>query len=110
LPKYLSGEIKPEEQNHQEATFTQKFTTKDSEIDFNSLEKALEGDSKESENIDRKIRALNPEPGVWTIPNKSSFEYLPKGKRVKLLGSEIKDGKLVLNKIQVAGKNIKTIN
>ena len=45
--------------------------------------------------IDRKIRALNPEPGTWTILN---------GKRTKLLEAKVIDEKLKITKIQVEGK------
>ena len=34
LPKYLVGEIKPEEQNHAQATFTKILTRVDGKIDW----------------------------------------------------------------------------
>jgi len=52
-----------------------------------SLEKAIM--------IERKIRALNPEPGVFTFINE---------KRVKLLEAKISDGKIVITKTQIEGK------
>ncbi|MEX1014757.1 MAG: methionyl-tRNA formyltransferase [Candidatus Paceibacterota bacterium] len=107
LPNYLSGEIKPKEQNHKEATFTNKFSSKDVEIDFNNLKDALLGDKEKSIIIDKQIRALNPEPGTWVIPNDDSLEELPENKRVKIISSEIKEDKLILNKTQVAGKKPK---
>ncbi len=45
--------------------------------------------------IDRKIRALNPEPSVFTIID---------NQRIKLLEAEIQDNKLKLVKIQKNGK------
>jgi len=42
----------------------------------------------------RKILALNPEPGAWTVRD---------GKRVKLLEAEVKGGALTVKKIQVEG-------
>ncbi len=56
LPKWVSGEIKPEEQSHEEATFTKKFSWQDGKINWN----------KTAKEVDRQIRALNPEPGIWT--------------------------------------------
>ena len=56
LPKWINGKIKPKEQNHSEATYTKKFSWPDGKIDW----------SKSADEIDRQIRALNPEPGTWT--------------------------------------------
>ena len=96
IPKFLAGEIKPQAQDEREATFTKKFTTEDGRVDAHDLEAALTGeDRKKAVRIERKIRALNPEPGAWTIQN---------GKRVKLLFAEIENGKLKLKKIQTEGK------
>lgn len=86
LPKFLAGEITPAPQNETEATYTKKFTAEDAFVD-------LEKDAPET--IERKIRALNPEPGVWTYIN---------GKRTKLLDAEIQDKKLRLKIIQAGGK------
>ena len=44
------------EQNHEEATDTKKFSWPDGKIDW----------SKSAKDLDRQIRALNPEPGTWT--------------------------------------------
>lgn len=57
------------EQDHEQATYTKLLTLEDGKIDF-----AVES----AEKIDRKIRALNPEPGTWT---------LVKGKRLKILSA-----------------------
>lgn len=77
-------------QNESQATYTKKFATEDAFIKPEDLEKeqaALE--------IERKIRALNPEPGTFTFIN---------NKRVKILEAKIVEGKLKLTKIQVEGK------
>ncbi len=90
LPEYLSGKLKTAEQNHSKATFTKKFSTEDGRID-------LEKDSPEL--IFNKIRALNPDPGVFTFFKTKSGE-----KRVKLLEAKILEGKLELLKVQPEGK------
>jgi methionyl-tRNA formyltransferase len=100
LPKYLSGKIKPQEQDHLKATFTKKFSTEDGCVD-------LEKDSPEL--IFNKIRALNPDPGVFTFIQTKNGK-----KRVKLLEAKLnpthtdvygtKDGKLELLKVQPEGK------
>lgn len=95
LPKFLAGETRPQPQNEAEATYTKKFATNDAFVGEDDLKEATDGTSPEKTAIiERKIRALNPEPGVWTTKN---------GKRVKLLESEIQNGKLVLKKIQEEG-------
>jgi len=87
LPKYLKNEITPLTQDESQATYTKKFVTEDAHVD-------LEKDNPI--NIERKIRALNPEPGTWTIQN---------GKRMKILEAELTpENKLKLKKIQFEGK------
>lgn len=61
IPKYLNGEIKPREQDHSQATFTKMFERADGKIDWN----------KPAETIYNQIRALNPEPGTWTLLRQS---------------------------------------
>ncbi len=101
FPKFLAGEITPEPQDRSQATFTKKFTTDDGFVDPEDLKSAETGENPESVKIiDRKIRALNPEPGVWTLRQ-------AQGKRVKLLEARLESGKLVLTKIQVEGEKPK---
>ncbi len=112
LPKFLKGEVRPKEQDHAQATFTKKFTAEDGFIAEHDLERALHGEGTFATVIDRKIRALNPEPGVWTvwgdkISNLKS--QILSGKRVKLLEAEVRDEKLVLTKIQAEGKKPQSI-
>lgn len=56
IPKYIMGEIKPKEQNHNQATFTKLLTRGDGRIDW----------SYSVQDIYNQIRALNPNPGAWT--------------------------------------------
>jgi len=56
LPKWLREEIKPAPQNETEATYTKMVKRKDGEINLQQ---------ETAEEIDRKIRALNPEPGTY---------------------------------------------
>ena len=96
LPKFLNREIEPITQNESQATYTKKFITEDGRIDPEDLSAAQNGASLEKAiMIERKIRALNPEPGVFTFIN---------GKRVKLLEAKISEGKIVIIKTQIEGK------
>ncbi|OGY58899.1 MAG: hypothetical protein A3E61_01080 [Candidatus Colwellbacteria bacterium RIFCSPHIGHO2_12_FULL_43_12] len=96
MPGFSKGEIKPEIQNELEVTFTKKFTTEDGYVSVDNLKKALEGSNPELASlIDRKIKALNPEPGVYTMIE---------NKRTKLLSSAMDKTRLVLKDIQFEGK------
>ncbi len=92
LPKYINGEITPLPQDDLQAAYTKKIKTEDAFID-------LEKDNPIE--MERKIRALNPEPGTWTINSPTGG-----GKRMKILEAELTaNGKLKLKKIQYEGGN-----
>jgi len=104
LPDFVVGKITPLPQNELQATYTKKFSTQDAYIEPKDLEEAQEKGGDKAVEIDRKIRALNPEPGTFTLS-------LSKGglKRTKLLEAKIIDGKLKITKIQVEGGKPKEI-
>ena len=85
LPKYVGGDITPVPQSEDGATYTKKFSSEDGYVD-------LEKDDAIA--VWRKVRALNPEPGVWTTKD---------GRRMKILDADLVDGKLVLRKVQFDG-------
>jgi methionyl-tRNA formyltransferase len=102
LPDFVAGKITPLAQDESQATYTKKFKTEDAFIDLAALQLAMRGEPRpdgreKAIEIERKIRALNPEPGVWTILN---------GKRTKILEAILTlENKLKLKKIQFEGKN-----
>ena len=84
-------------QDETRATYTKKFKTEDAFIKPEDLEIAVNCGGEAAMIIDKKIRALNPEPGTWSIK---------KNKRMKILEAILTpDGKLKLKKIQFEGKN-----
>lgn len=93
LPKFGppagGGEIRPAAQDESRATFTKKFSTQDGFVDLDKDDPAI---------IYRKVRALNPEPGVWTMKG---------DKRMKILKAEFDSSaggsKLKLKEIQYEG-------
>jgi len=95
VPKYVDGKITPWAQDESQATFTKKFKTEDGFVEPDYFAAAENGDAEKSAALHRKIRALNPEPGVWTMKN---------GKRMKLLEAKLTNGKLRLTKIQEEGQ------
>ncbi len=67
---YISGDLKPREQNHDEATFVKILSRESGRIDF----------EKPAQDIERMVRAFTPWPGTF-------FEL--DGKRVKVLKAEL---------------------
>lgn len=88
IPNYLKGKIKIKKQNEKEATFTKVLTREDGFIHLK------EKTPKEAE---RFIRAMNPWPGAWT--------RLENQKRLKLLKAHLEEGKLILDEVQLEGKD-----
>jgi len=100
LPKFAKGAISLEPQDETQAVYTKKFISAQGFVDSLVLRSAKLG-GKEAISLMRMIRALNPEPGVFTIDER--------GRRVKLLDAELSDGRLVLKKIQIEGGKPKDI-
>jgi len=94
IARFMNGKEKGIEQNHSEATFTKKFVSSDGFVDHHDLQLAMQGEKERGQKIDRMVRALNPEPGVYTLVNE---------KRMKLLKTAIVDGNLKLQRIQMEG-------
>ena len=85
IPKWIKGKIKPKPQDESKATYTKILTREDGKIDW----------KKPIDYIERQVRALNPEPGTYT---------LYKGKILKILETEIQNNKLIIKKVHLAGK------
>jgi methionyl-tRNA formyltransferase len=98
VPKFMNGEIKDVAQDENAATFTKKFGIQDGFVAPEDLEDAESGDPEKTETIFRKIRALNPEPGAWTMRD---------GKRLKLLEAKIAGNALRLTVTQREGEKAK---
>jgi len=70
IKKYTSGTLKPSEQEHDAATYTQKISKDDGRIDW----------SLPSADIDAHVRAMTPWPGAWTTwKNKRLIVWRSKG-------------------------------
>ena len=72
IPKWIAGEIKPKEQDHAKATYTQRLTREHGKIDWN----------KGAAAIARQIRAYYPWPGTHTTWQ---------GKMIKILKGTVKE-------------------
>ncbi|MDP3953642.1 MAG: methionyl-tRNA formyltransferase [bacterium] len=95
LPAFVKSSVLPQVQDDSQATYTKLFETADAKVDQGDLEKALSGDESQAWRIERMVRALNPEPGTFSIVD---------GKRIKFLRARVEGGKLVLEETQKEGK------
>jgi len=95
-----SLQLKP--QNHSLATYTKKLAKQDGFIKISRLKDQILNNSEEFFNL---FRGLYKWPGIWTI--------LPNGKRLKITDLEFVNGKIIIKKVQLEGKNevdFKTFN
>lgn len=115
IPRWLNGEIIPLPQDESLVSYCHKITPKDEKINWQTS----------AEEVDRKVRALNPNPGTYTltqekvikiikgfstVDNKLSttkqtgevFEYNNQGK--KQMAVQCKSGFYVIEELKPAGK------
>jgi len=90
LPSYIEDKIKLRKQNHDKATFTEKLTKNDGKIDW----------KKDNSYLERFIRTMHPWPGAWT-----EVKINNQVKRLKILKAHLEKNKLILNQVQLEGKN-----
>ena len=86
IPDYIAGIIKPQEQDHSQATYTKILTRDDGKVD-------LEKDTPET--IYNKFRAYEDWPGIF---------FMHKNKRIKILDCKIENYKLKIISLQPEGK------
>lgn len=91
-------------QNESGATYTKKLTKQDGFIDFASLMSQIQ-DSSDA--LFNRYRGLYPWPGIWTLfPTASASENGDQvEKRLKITKMHLENGKLVIKKVQLEGKN-----
>lgn len=97
MPKWLKNEINPLPQDDSLATYCSKFNQQNGKIDWN----------KSAEIIERQVRALNPEPGIYTYfssknnskdKSQDILKILKAKKDLTNNFSELEIGKVFLNK------------
>jgi methionyl-tRNA formyltransferase len=108
LPAYLSGVLTPQPQEEAKATYAPLIKKEDGLLDFNQPAMFLE----------RKVRAFNPWPGAFTYWRNQILKIItahiagqqvePAGKRIihqAMPAITTSEGILVLDKLQLAGRN-----
>lgn len=92
IPQWMDDDISAEEQNHNEATYTRKFTDEDARLD-------LSGDPEQ--NL-LKIRAFDKNPRAYFLVEDPSTTLGTR--RVIVTEAQIVEGKLVVSKVIPEGK------
>lgn len=84
-------EIDPREQDHALATLAPRLSRKDGELEWDMS----------PEEIDRRVRAFQPWPGV-TLPD-------PSGRRMKVLSGRVEAGRYVPERVQSPGRRAREV-
>lgn len=109
LKKFAAGQLKPQEQDHSQATFCRTISRADGRLDW----------TRPAEELSRQIRAFFPWPGSWTMLCEQRVKIFPPLKIVKeqkkpgeifLFSGQLAVGagqdSLILEQLQPAGKKI----
>ncbi|MDD5430768.1 MAG: methionyl-tRNA formyltransferase [Candidatus Pacebacteria bacterium] len=91
-PGHLCAPINLQTQDHKQATFTKKFATEDGKVDLKKDSPGI---------IYRKIKALNPDPGVFAIVEANGKQI-----RLKIIDAALNNGFLEILKVQPEGKKL----
>jgi methionyl-tRNA formyltransferase len=94
IEPYLQGKIRPKVQDESFATFTKIMTREDGHLDL------TDPDPIKAEQF---VRAMLPWPVAWTLVYLSADDT--QSKRLKIYKSHVEDGKLVLDEVQLEGKD-----
>lgn len=134
LSDFALNNIKPIKQDESEATFSRKITKEDGFIPYNLLSNLMKGVKPNKSMLDdwpitkifpspfpilhatfyflQCIRAFSPWPGLWTeitlrgIPGIKGAKFRESTKkRLKILQAHLEKEKLVIDEVQLEGKN-----
>lgn len=100
LTSYMEGKITPSPQTGTPVPALKKDLG-DGKMDWN----------KTPEELERFIRALNPNPGTWTVVNLSNPQPVTRNpltknnKRLKILKAHLENGILIIDEVQLEGRN-----
>ena len=93
LEPYIRAKINLKPQNDEDATFTKIMKREDGFFNI---------DEKTPAEVEKLVRAMYPWPGAWTFIRLSATDE--KSKRLKILKVHLEDEKLVLDEVQLEGK------
>ncbi len=115
LPDYAKGKIQARAPNHPQATYTKILKKDDGFIPYGIIAPKRGSTSKcklgpynlepTAENLERFIRAMSPWPGAWTLLRPFGASE-GQAKRLKILKAHLEAiNNLVLDSVQLEGKN-----
>jgi len=109
LDGYLSGKNTGIIQNIQNEPYAKRFKREDGFEPWENIEKAMTDSPSEAERIDRKYRALNPWPGLFTIIRNSFIvnrKTTNKTDNIRLIirKCHLENNRLILDTVQMEGK------
>ena len=106
LPKYLQGKVKEIPQHDSDTPRAKKFTRADGFESWETLREAMHTGT-DAERIERKYRAFTPWPGIWSkLTNLQNNKVtIQEEKRIKILALHLDNEKLVIDQVQLEGKN-----
>ena len=90
LSEYVRNPLNLQQQDHSQRSYFPKFSKENAKIDW----------SKSADYTERFIRAMQPWPAAWTEVSGTDGKIL----KMKILSSDLKDGKLELKNVQIEGK------
>lgn len=98
IPEWIENKISPVLQEHSKTTYCKKIEKQDG---FISPEIILGINDNTEDHLlaERKVRALNPDPGTFTLLNVHNKEM-----RIKILRSKITDNKFIPERVIPEGK------
>lgn len=97
LADYVDGKNKGTPQGKSPTPYARRLTKQDGFVSWDDIKQAIEG--KGAIEIDRKFRALDPWPGVWTMVTIDNQQ-----KRLKILKTHLYENKIVIDDVQLEGK------
>lgn len=86
-PTFISGKIKPIEQDHNLATFCKILTREDGKIDF----------SKSAFEIYNQFRALTPWPGIWCFADRKRLKLI----KISIANKQVKQGNIIFDDSEI---------
>ncbi len=108
IESWIGGDIEPQEQDHDTATFTKKISKNDGLIDFEDIKKIVSLEKDESQKklslekqrtIFLKIKALSPWPGAHFFIKRGGEDL-----RVKITDAEWANNRLEITNVVPAGR------
>lgn len=99
MKPYLQNKISPKTQDDSEASFTKILTRENGFVDLQGTDPCQ---------AERFVRAMQPWPGAWTLVNlqiSKSANDKSETKRLKIYKAHTEEGKLILDEVQLEGKD-----